>query len=59
MSETVETCGTCGHEWAGTCMYEWAMDIPAPPDQACRYATSQWKPKHPDRDSEDGQRKAT
>ena len=38
-------CGTCAHEWAGTCMYEWAKDRPAPPNQTCRYATSQWTQK--------------
>ena len=47
-----QTCGTCAHSWAGTCwttdgsgMYEWAKDRPAPADQTCRYATSQWTRK--------------
>ena len=40
-----QTCGTCAHEWVGTCTYEWAKDRPAPPDQTCHYATSQWTRK--------------
>ena len=46
-------CGTCCHEWAGTCTFELALDRPAPPDQTCRYATSQWSMKPDPRRSQE------
>ena len=52
MTEEDHVCGTCAHEWAGTCLYEMAKDRPAPVDQMCRYAPSQWERKARKNDGE-------